>query len=134
MERLFAEDFSSADLSEYVYETTPESEISLHSEEDGICEECEKNAKNFTEADYEASLAAEPGEEATASDEVSAYAMSDLSKEQQNIVNRAEEQAKVTWTPLKNVSGSGWGLYVPGRKDLYRNSLRTACLCKICSV
>ena len=37
--------------------------------------------------------------------EVSAYAMSDLSKEQQNIVNRAEEQAKVTWTPLKNVSG-----------------------------
>ncbi len=105
LERLFAEDFSSADLSEYVYETTPESEISLHSEEDGICEECEKNAKNFTEADYEASLAAEPGEEATASDEVSAYAMSDLSKEQQNIVNRAEEQAKVTWTPLKNVSG-----------------------------
>ena len=64
-----------------------------------------ESVRNVSEEEYEASLAAEPGEEATASDEISAYAMSDLSKEQQNIVNRAEEQAKVTWTPLKNVSG-----------------------------
>ncbi|MCI8292664.1 MAG: hypothetical protein HFH53_03900 [Hespellia sp.] len=102
LERLFSTDFSSADITECPYEEVSEEEIQTHSvEEDGICEECLKNSKEYSEERYAESEKAAPG---TAQEGgISAYAMSDLSKEQQQIVRRAEEQAQIEWTPLSNV-------------------------------
>ena len=53
--------------------------------------------KEFTWEAYEASREAAP------ENGISTYAMSDLTEEQRNIVRRAEEQANIAWTPVKNI-------------------------------
>lgn len=104
LERLFAEDFSSDDIEAYSLGESTEALLETYAHtEDGVCEECEKNAKNFSEELYEESLKAAPG--ITAPGEISAYAVSELSAAQYTMIERAEAQATVAWTPLADVKG-----------------------------
>lgn len=73
---------------------------SEHTEADA-CAECLANAQNYNEADFAASDQVSLG--ATDAGEISAYA-SNLTASQQAMIQRAEEQAKRQWTPVKNVA------------------------------
>lgn len=102
LSRLFAEDFGSGDIEKYSLGEDLETVIRAYDHaEDGICEECEHNAENFSEEIYEESLKAAPGK--AEKGEISAYAVSPLSTAQYQIIQRAEEQATVTWIPTADV-------------------------------
>lgn len=105
LSRLFSEDFSSDDIEQYSLGADAEDVIETysHTEEDGVCEECERNAREFSEERYEESQKAAPG--LVSEGEISAYAVSSLSAAQYEMVQRAEDQACVSWTPQADVMG-----------------------------
>ncbi len=102
LSRLFADDFAPEDVEKYSLGGELESVLRTYNHtEDGVCEECERNAKNFSEELYEESLKAAPG--IAKRGEISAYSSTQLSVKQYEMVQRAEEQAMVAWTPVADV-------------------------------